>query len=150
MSLFITYALVWVILEYDCLALILASSLQIWYGKQLQNYDIILVSFYIATLGTSAGKQQLVFTYLYITAGQHLTKSKNVINWNLSENQLLVFKTLAYACAKFCCDTTAYIWVIKLEIVDQWSTRIPPLHRRGWHCSKSQGSHFKSDIADNR
>ena len=37
----------------------------------------------------------------------------------------------------------------KLEIVDQWSTRIPPLHRRGWHCSKSQGSHFESDIADN-
>ena len=38
----------------------------------------------------------------------------------------------------------------KLEIVDQWSTRIPPPHRRGWHCSKSQGSHFESDIADNR
>ena len=49
-----------------------------------------------------------------------------------------------------------------LEIVDQWSTRIPPAHRRGWqwamgngwnaieHCSKSQGSHFESDIADNR
>ena len=37
-----------------------------------------------------------------------------------------------------------------LEIVDQWSTRIPPPHRRGWHCSKSQGSHFESDIADNR
>ena len=30
----------------------------------------------------------------------------------------------------------------KLEIVDQWSTRIPPPHRRGWHCSKSQGSPF--------
>ena len=28
--------------------------------------------------------------------------------------------------------------------------RIPPLHRRGWHCSKSQGSHFDSDIVDNR
>ena len=39
---------------------------------------------------------------------------------------------------------------MELEIVDQWSTRIPPLHRRGWHCSKSQGSHFESDIADNR
>ena len=38
----------------------------------------------------------------------------------------------------------------QLEIVDQWSTRIPPPHRRGWHCSKSQGSHFESDIADNR
>ena len=38
----------------------------------------------------------------------------------------------------------------KLEIVDQWSTRIPPPHRRGWHCSKSQDSHFESDIADNR
>ena len=38
----------------------------------------------------------------------------------------------------------------KLEIVDQWSTRIPPPHRRVWHCSKSQGSHFESDIADNR
>ena len=39
---------------------------------------------------------------------------------------------------------------IQLEIVDQWSTRIPPPHMRGWHCSKSQGSHFESDIADNR
>ena len=39
---------------------------------------------------------------------------------------------------------------LKLEIVDQWSTRIPPPHMRGWHCSKSQGSHFESDIADNR
>ena len=38
----------------------------------------------------------------------------------------------------------------KLEIVNQWSTRIPPPHRRGWHCSKSQGNHFESDIADNR
>ena len=38
----------------------------------------------------------------------------------------------------------------KLEIVDQWSTRIPPPHRRGWHCSKSQGNDFESDIADNR
>ena len=28
---------------------------------------------------------------------------------------------------------------VELEIVDQWSTRIPPPHRRGWHCSKSQG-----------
>ena len=48
----------------------------------------------------------------------------------------------------------------QLEIVDQWSTRIPPPHRRekvamgnGWiaieHCSKSQGSHFERDIADN-
>ena len=43
-----------------------------------------------------------------------------------------------------------YIFKYKLEIVDQWSTRIPPPHRRGWHCSKSQGSHFESDIADNR
>ena len=40
--------------------------------------------------------------------------------------------------------------ILKLEIVDQWSTRIPPPHRRGWHCSKSQGNHFESDIADNR
>ena len=39
---------------------------------------------------------------------------------------------------------------IKIQIVDQWSTRIPPPHRRGWHCSKSQGSHFESDIADKR
>ena len=38
---------------------------------------------------------------------------------------------------------------LKLEIVYQWSTKIPPPHRRGWHCSKSQGSHFESDIADN-
>ena len=38
----------------------------------------------------------------------------------------------------------------KLEIVDQWSTRIPPPDRRGWHCSKSQGSYFESNIADNR
>ena len=37
----------------------------------------------------------------------------------------------------------------KLEIVDQWSTRIPPPPRRGWHCSKSQCNHFESDIADN-
>ena len=44
----------------------------------------------------------------------------------------------------------AILGLIKLEIVDQWSTRIPPLHRRGWHCSKSQGRHFESDIADNR
>ena len=38
----------------------------------------------------------------------------------------------------------------ELEIVDQWSTRIPPPDRRGWHCSKSQGSYFESNIADNR
>ena len=37
----------------------------------------------------------------------------------------------------------------KLEIVDQWPTRIPLPPRRGWHCSKSQGSHFESDIANN-
>ena len=36
---------------------------------------------------------------------------------------------------------------IELEIVDQWSTRIPPPPRGGWHCAKSQGSHFESDIA---
>ena len=42
---------------------------------------------------------------------------------------------------QYCC--------FKLEIVDQWSTRIPLPPRRGWHCSKSQCSHFESDIADN-
>ena len=24
------------------------------------------------------------------------------------------------------------VWLVQLEIVDQWSTRIPPPHRRGW------------------
>ena len=47
-------------------------------------------------------------------------------------------------------DDTMTGTLSKLEIVDQWSTRIPPPHRRGWHCSKSQGSHFESDIPDNR
>ena len=46
-------------------------------------------------------------------------------------------------------DVHLYRSWLQLEIVDQWSTRIPPPHRRGWHCSKLQGSHFESDIADN-
>ena len=35
------------------------------------------------------------------------------------------------------------IWQTQLEIVDQWSTRIPPPHRRGWHFSKSQAAILK-------
>ena len=102
-----------------------------------------------------------------ITTTQNLVQKKsgtpdnNILTISLScqNNVILCF---AYQW-KYCYDNISKIYKIakmllskhnpqqkKLEIVDQWSTRIPPPHRRGWQCSKSQGSNFESDIADNR
>ena len=69
-------------------------------------------------------KLAMIYKYSSIIQMSCNTTAKLISWWPLEHCALLLLWT-AYACNKLS-------YIIILEIVDQWSTRIPPPHRRGW------------------